>query len=312
MLYSRLVRCAVSASLLAGSAVAISIAAAPSAAATTAASVPGSFQDLRPARFLDTRTGLGAAKAAVRGGHSVGIQITGRGLVPASGVSAVALTVTATAATGSGYLTVFGHGTPRPDTADLHYAPALPESNLVIAKVGSGGMVDVYVGGTGTVQLAADVSGYYLSGTPSLAGTFTPLMPQRFLSTREGIGAPMAAVPAGHTLAVQFAGRGQVPSTGVAAVAIELTATGPTTTGSGDVTVYAHGTARPATSDLHYAHGQAAQNLVVAALGADGRVDLSVSGTGSAQLVGDVSGYFVSGAANRAGTFVPLAPHDGS
>ncbi len=39
------------------------------------------------------------------------------------------------------------------------------------------------------MQLIGDVAGYYLSGTPTQAGTFVSLDPSRILDTRTGNGA---------------------------------------------------------------------------------------------------------------------------
>ncbi len=62
------------------------------AAATGAA---GTFVSLPPSRVLDTRTGNGAT-GPVTGYSTVSVQVTGRGGVPSSGVSAVVLNVTET------------------------------------------------------------------------------------------------------------------------------------------------------------------------------------------------------------------------
>src|SRR5438270_769600 len=43
-------------------------------------------------------------------------------------------------------------------------------------------------GSPGSVQLLADVAGYYVSGTPSVAGAFAALSPARLLDTRLHVG----------------------------------------------------------------------------------------------------------------------------
>ena len=63
------------------------------------------FVALGPVRVLDTRQ-VGKVPA----GGSIDVQITGTGGVPASGVSAVALNVTATRTSGPGFLQVFPTG----------------------------------------------------------------------------------------------------------------------------------------------------------------------------------------------------------
>jgi hypothetical protein len=92
----------------------------------------------------------------------VQLQVTGRGGVPASGVSAVALNVTVTEPTSPGWVNVYGDGTSRPLASNLNFVPGQTVPNMVIAPVGANGMVDLYNGSGGTIQLIADVSGYYL------------------------------------------------------------------------------------------------------------------------------------------------------
>src|SRR5665648_265731 len=129
--------------------------------ASAAVSTPGGFTPLSPSRLLDTRAGVGAPKAPVVAGGTVALQVTGRGGVPASGVSAVVLNVTVTAPTRAGYLTVYANGTTRPTASNLNFIPGQTVPNLVIAPVGANGKVALYNGSTGTVQLIADVSGWF-------------------------------------------------------------------------------------------------------------------------------------------------------
>jgi PKD repeat protein len=129
---------------------------------TIRALTPGGFGSLAPSRLLDTRFGVGAPKAPVAAGGTVHLQVLGRGGVPVSGVSAVVLNVTVTAPTKPGYLTVYGDGSARPGASNLNFVAGQTVPNLVIAPVGANGKVDLYNGSAGTVQLIADVSGYYL------------------------------------------------------------------------------------------------------------------------------------------------------
>src|ERR1035437_349915 len=132
--------------------------------ASAAVTTPGGYTSLTPSRLLDTRTGVGAPAGAVAAGGTVHLQVTGRGGVPASGVSAVVLNVTVTAPTSGGSITVYGDGTPRPGVSNLNFVAGQTVPNLVIAPVGANGKVALYNGSGGTVQLIADVSGYYLAG----------------------------------------------------------------------------------------------------------------------------------------------------
>jgi hypothetical protein len=163
--------------------------------------------------------------------------------------------------------------------------------NMVIAPVGAGGVVDLYNGSAGTIALIADVSGYTLSGAPTLPGTFGSLAPSRLLDTRNGTGAPQSLVPAGGTVHLQVTGTGGVPASGVAAVALNVTVTQPAS--AGFVTVYGEGSALPLTSNLNFMPGQTVPNMVIAPVGAGGVVDLYNGSAGTIALIADVSGYYL-------------------
>ena len=120
----------------------------------------GSFGVLGPVRLLDTRTALGAAGPVAAGG-SVALPVTGHGGVPASGVSAVVLTVTVTQPGRAGYLTAYPDGGARPTVSNLNFTAGQTVANLVIVPVGADGKIRLYNGSPGTVQLIADIAGYY-------------------------------------------------------------------------------------------------------------------------------------------------------
>ena len=191
-------------------------------------------------------------------------------------------------------MTVYGDGTTRPTASNLNFVAGQTVPNLVIAPVGANGKVALYNGSGGTVQLIADVSGYYLSGAPSVAGAFGSLPPTRLLDTRSGVGAPAAAVGAFASVALQVAGAGGVPASGVSAVVLNVTVTEPAN--AGYVTVYADGTTRPTASNLNFVPGQAVPNLVIAPVGANGKVSLYNGSGGTVHLIADVAGYYLSGA----------------
>jgi hypothetical protein len=256
-----------------------------------AQSAPGAFGALAPARLLDTRSGVGAPTGAVAASGTVALQITGRGGVPASGVSAVVLNVTVTAPTRAGYVTAYGDGTTRPEASNLNFLAGQTVPNLVIAPVGANGKVALYNGSPGTVQMIADVSGYYVAGSPAAAGAFGSLAPSRLLDTRSGVGAPTGVVAAGGTVALQVTGRGGVPASGVSAVVLNVTVTRPTKPGY--ITVYGDGTTRPTASNLNFVANQSVPNLVIAPVGANGKVALYNGSTGTVHLIADVSGYYL-------------------
>ena len=101
----------------------------------------GLFNPLVPSRLLDTRTGNGAALAKVAQRQILTLQVTGRGGVPASGVSAVVLNVTATAPSAAGFLTVFPAGLATPFVSSVNFGAGETVPNRAMVAVGSGGRV---------------------------------------------------------------------------------------------------------------------------------------------------------------------------
>jgi hypothetical protein len=124
---------------------------------------PGGYSPISPVRVLDTRAGLGAAKALVSGGSSVPVAVTGRAGVPTSGVAAVVLTVSVVGPRTAGFLSVFGHSLPRPATSTLNFAAGQTVANLVVAVPGADGKVDLFNGAAGGANLLVDVTGYYVA-----------------------------------------------------------------------------------------------------------------------------------------------------
>ena len=95
---------------------------------------------------------------------------------------------------------------------------------------------------------------------PTEPGTFASLDPARILDTRVGNGAPQARVAASGVVGLQVTGRAGVPDTGVAAVVVNVTVTGPSA--GGFITVYPSGTSQPTASNLNFSAGETIPNLV--------------------------------------------------
>ncbi|MBK9477027.1 MAG: carboxypeptidase regulatory-like domain-containing protein [Tetrasphaera sp.] len=97
--------------------------------------------------------------------------------MPLSGVSAVVLNVTVTAPTASGFVTAFPGGTAAPSASNVNFVARQTVPNLVVAKVGADGTVTLLNGSSGTVQLLADVAGYFVAGpaggTGAVSGNVT-------------------------------------------------------------------------------------------------------------------------------------------
>ncbi len=128
---------------------------------------PNAFTPLTPARILDTRNGTGGIPGPLGPGATVGVSVTGVGGVPASGVGAVVVNVTATGGTVPSFLTVFPAGQARPLASSLNFVANQDVANLVIAKVGADGKVAAY-NNVGTVHVVFDV---WSGGSRRRAGT---------------------------------------------------------------------------------------------------------------------------------------------
>ncbi len=257
------------------------------------ATAAGSFGSLSPTRILDTRSGNGAARRPVAGKGTLGLQVTGRGGVPSGNVSAVVLNVTAVSPTSKGYLTVYPEGGSRPVVSNLNFTRGTIVPNLVIVPVSSDGRVSMFNGQSGSIDLLADVAGYFVSGTPTLAGAFDPVAPTRILDTRSrnGVSTTSPVDPKG-TVTLQVTGRGGVPATGVGSVVLNVTTVLPTS--SGFATVYPDGSSRPVVSNLNFEKGLTVANLVVVPVGPDGKVKLFNGSAGKTHLLADVAGYFLA------------------
>jgi hypothetical protein len=109
---------------------------------------------------LDTRNGTGGYSAPVGPGGTISLQVTGVDGVPASGVTAVVLNVTATNPTASSYVTVYPDGSSRPLASNLNFTAGETIPNLVTVPVGADGQIDFY-NQSGSVNLVADLAGYY-------------------------------------------------------------------------------------------------------------------------------------------------------
>jgi hypothetical protein len=198
-------------------------ASAASAAVTPTVAKAG-FTGRTPVRVLDTRIGVGAPQAKLGAGNTLTLTVPG---LPA-GASAVALNVTITNPSAAGNLTVYPGGHPVPLASNLNYLAGQTIPNMVQVPLGPGNTVTFY-NSAGTVDVIADVLGYYAPGT---GGGFTGKAPARVLDTRVGLGAPQAKLGAAKTLTMTVPG---LPA-GASAVALNITITG--ATAASDLSVY--------------------------------------------------------------------------
>ncbi len=139
----------------------------------------GTFTPVTPNRLLDTRSGAPLGANGIRT-----FVVTGRGGLPASGVDAVVLNITAVAPTTTGFATVYPAGTSTPVASNLNFTSANKAiANLVVVKVGTGGAVSI-LNKTGSTHYLADVVGWYASAAGTTGTRYTSNAPERILDTR--------------------------------------------------------------------------------------------------------------------------------
>jgi hypothetical protein len=234
---------------------------------------------VRPARIMDTRRGIGGPATPVGAAQTRRLTVTGVGGVPAD-ATAVALNVTVTNPTQLSHLTVWPTGTDRPNSSNLNYTPGRTIPNTVIVGVGTNGQIDIF-NAVGTVDVIVDVMGWF--DTDGI----TPVRPARIMDTRRNTCG--TRLIAGETRTLLVAGAGPVPSTGVGAVALNVTAASPSNLSH--LTVWPTGTSRPNSSNLNFQAGETIPNMVVVGVGAGGQINLS-NAVGSVDVIVDVMGWF--------------------
>ena len=290
----------------------------------------GPYAAVAPVRICDTRAGnpsdlsgpaaqcdgTGNAGSTLASGVPLTVDVAGQFDVPAD-ATAVVVNVTAIRPSGPGYVTVYPAGATVPTASNLNMRSGQVVPGLVEVGVGAAGAVSV-VSNVGT-DVAVDLEGYVMPGGSTGAGLYDPLpAPARICDTRAGDPSGLAGgdaqcggsssggsrLTAGTPLTVTVDGDGGVPASGVSAVVLNVTVTGPSAPGY--LTAYPHGTAAPTASNLNFATGETVPNRVIVPVSATGQVSL-VADQATDVLV-DVSGWF-SASGGSGDTFTPaLAP----
>lgn len=256
---------------------------------------------VEPDRILDTRSGLGTTTPLPVGrtdgsGDPIRVQVIGRSEVPTTGVGAVSINLTLTqtiaAATG-GYASAYpctDVDDPAPNVSTLNFVTGETIANSALVPVGELGHICVYV--VGSAHTILDIAGWL----PVEHG-FSAVSPTRIVDTRVGIGG-VAVTPVGSqsggpsTIAVSLLGAADVPTVGVAAVSVNVTAT---QTSSGFLTVYPCSNSDdppPVASSLNFVDDATVAN---AAIIPNTSAATCLYVEGSAHLIVDVNGWFSDG-----------------
>jgi hypothetical protein len=259
------------------------------ATAPTTSGGAGRYQPVAPVRLADTRSHVGLSTLAPH--QTVTLPVAGHGGVPGTGAEAVALNLTVTNPSSVGFLTAFPAGAAMPVASNLNFTAGQTVPNRAVLDLSAQGQVSFYNGSSGSVDLVVDLNGWFTGSTGAASGgLYAGLTTVRLLDTRDGTGGVSAPLAAHGSIALQVAGTLGVPATGARAVVLNVTATNPHMVGS--ITAYPGATATPLASDLNFTAGGTTANLVVVAVGTDGKIDFYNGSAGSTDLIVDLVGWY--------------------
>ncbi len=257
---------------------------------------------LTPVRIMDTRSNSGYQYQGqtMQPNQTDSLTVTGTfgtQIVPTNATAVVvSLTVTNTQSTG-GFLTVYPAGTSEPNVSNINWNSNQSKAALVVVQIGQNGQIEITDGPVGSTDVIVDLMGYYVSySTSSDQGAFIALPPNRLIDTRvnSGYEGSSSTLLQNTTTNFQITGIGNVPSSGVAAVVLEITATN-TNSNGGYFTVWPTGAPMPQTSVLNWDSGQTVANRIVVGVSQNsssyGQISV-YNAFGTADLVVDVEGYF--------------------
>jgi hypothetical protein len=256
-----------------------------------------------PQRILDTRSGVGWTGGPAGPGGVVELQVAGafkdRNGQPVNTPSAVVINLTGDAPTAPTYVTAYPGGPDgRPVASSLNLRAGQTRPNLVMVKVASDGKIRLF-NASGSVQLLADVVGFYRSGADpaTFAGRVVPLKtPYRALDTRDD-GVRIGTLQEDTWDFQPFVDSlqtGASPSGPISGVIMNLTAT--SVTAASYLTAYPSDVTRPVASNLNVEAGDSVPNLTVLPLSTaapKNRVNVFYL-RGFTHYLGDVSAVILS------------------
>jgi hypothetical protein len=235
------------------------------------------FTPITPARFVDTRSGLGAV-GRVAAGRQVVVQVADGVRVPADATAAV-VNVAAVNPAAAGFVTVYPCSDRVPDTSTLNFVAGQTVANTTIAALSPAGQLCAWT--YAETDILVDITGWL---SPRGASRLTPIGPTRVVDTRSGVGGVRLA--AGQTLAVDL--DGAIPA-GSNAVAVNVTAVNATVPGF--LTVFPCSGAIPNTSTVNFVGNEARPNNTIVGL-SGGRI--CVFSDAATDVLVDLLGSFAS------------------
>jgi hypothetical protein len=235
----------------------------------TASLLADTYEPAGPVQVLNTTKISGDSHAA--------IMISGAHGVPADAAAAV-LDITASNTKATGYLTAYPQGKTDPDVVDAAWTAGQEVTDQVVVPLKDGKVV-LQNSSRGAASFAVDLVGYY--DTYGTAAVFLPGSDVRLLKVRV---APHAVVK------LHLDGASGLPSSGVSAALVNLTASG--ALAGGWVTAYPNGPVRPNTASLSYLPGTTESNAATVPVGRGGDTDFYNNGSKPIIITVDLIGAY--------------------
>ena len=259
-----------------------------------AATSPGrtGFVPVDPIRLHDTRT---PGNLPLGPGQRLDLRVPGVGKLPAEGIGAVALNISATCASAPTTVSAWPGGVAKPASVALNVPAGVGASALTVTALGGGGVVSL-ANRSGTTELAVHVVGYY----PVVGGqVFRPTTTLRLYDSRRDPAGPLTAGGQRTVTMPTFAG---IPATSMTGALLNVTAQA--SQGSGALTVQSFESERESAT-VRYAPGRPVKNRAVAKL-ENGTFKVSARDA-STHVVVDVVGWWAPAEVTRGRLFQPKA-----
>jgi hypothetical protein len=259
----------------------------PPALATTG----GDLKLVPAARILATAQGVGTPAGACRlgAGKWLDVPVLGVGGVPKTGVSAVALNLTAYGSTGATTLSAWPAGRARPAHAAMGTAARKVGTGMVLVPPGAGGKVSVY-NAAGTTDVFVDVLGYVT--TSANASRLHPVAAKSLLDTTTS--KPLAA---GASRTLDIGAAAGVPASGTTGAVLTVGVVEPSVLGG--LTLEAVGGTQSALWDVEFDAKDSKTRTVLVGTSSDGRLVVTNRSKAAVHVRVAVSGWL--GASSVAG-----------
>ncbi len=235
---------------------------------------PALYVPVDPTRVLVTSTGRGTAGGAPcrlwAEGERVDTTVTGVAGLPATGVEAVALSVTAGPSNTVASLTAGPTGAAGHRLRRLTLGPTRRSTSLMVLPVGADGRVSFWTS-RGATDLTVSVVGYYMDATtPGLKRATSGAAGQFHRTSQPGL-FDAARIAAGATRVVNVSAVAGLPADSTAAV---VTLTAHSRDAAGTVLVTTHGGTLRSAPGVMVGAGQRRTVTAIVPIGPDGRLDV--------------------------------------